>query len=239
MVCLQAVYRLCAGRLRARLGQPWHLDAQGKWQETAFCVIGLGKLGGQELNYSSDVDVMFVYSEEGTVFKTPPRPREQTGRGLANHAFFVRLAEAMISEISQLTPEGALFRIDLRLRPEGKTGPLARSLDGYENFYAQWGQTWERMMLIKARPVAGDAPLAAEFLEMVQSFRYPRSLNPRTLREVAAVKNRIETEVVKEGELERNVKLGRGGIREIEFIVQALQIFARRTPAPFCKKPRR
>jgi [glutamine synthetase] adenylyltransferase / [glutamine synthetase]-adenylyl-L-tyrosine phosphorylase len=223
-VCLQAVYRLCAGRLRARLGQPWHLDAQEKWRETEFCVIGLGKLGGQELNYSSDVDVIFVYTEEGSVFKAPPRPKEQTGRGLANHPYFLRLAESMIAEIGRMTPDGALFRIDVRLRPEGKTGPLARSLDSYENYYAQWGQTWERMMLIKARPVAGAAPLGAEFLEMAQSFRYPRSLNRRTLREVAAVKKRIETEVVKEGELDRNVKLGRGGIREIEFIAQALQI---------------
>jgi len=223
-VCLQAVYRLCAARLRARLGQPWHLDARGKWRPTEFCVIGLGKLGGQELNYSSDVDVIFVYSEEGSVFKTPPRPNEQTGRGLANHPYFLRLAEAMIAEIGRMTPDGALFRVDVRLRPEGKTGPLARSLDGYENYYAQWGQTWERMMLIKARPAAGDAALGAEFLEMAQSFRYPRSLNPRTLREVAAVKKRIETEVVKEGELERNIKLGRGGIREIEFVAQSLQI---------------
>jgi glutamate-ammonia-ligase adenylyltransferase len=223
-VCLQAVFRLCARRLRARLGQPWHLDADERWRPTEFCVIGLGKLGGQELNYSSDVDVVFVYSEEGSVFKAPPRQNEQAGRGLSNHQFFVRLSEAMIAEIGRMTPEGALFRIDLRLRPEGKTGPLARSLASYENFYAQWGQTWERMMLIKARPVAGAAALGAEFLEMAQSFRYPRSLNPRTLREVAAVKKRIETEVVKEGELERNVKLGRGGIREIEFIAQALQI---------------
>jgi len=223
-VCLQAVYRLCAARLRAKLGLPWHLDAEGKWRETEFCVIGLGKLGGQELNYSSDVDVIFVYSEEGSVFKTPPRPKEEMGRGMANHPYFLRLAESMIAEIGKMTPDGALFRIDLRLRPEGKTGPLARSLASYENYYAQWGQTWERMMLIKARPVAGAASLGAEFLEMVQSFRYPRSLNPRTLREVAAVKKRIETEVVKSGELERNIKLGRGGIREIEFIAQSLQI---------------
>lgn len=223
-VCLQAVYRLCDRRLRARLGQPWHLDADDKWRKTEFCVIGLGKLGGQELNYSSDVDVIFVYSEEGGVFKSPPGPSEPVGRGMSNHQFFVRLAEAMIAEIGRLTPDGALFRIDVRLRPEGKTGPLARSLASYENFYAQWGQTWERMMLIKARPVAGAPALGGEFLEMAQSFRYPRSLNPRTLREVAVVKKRIETEVVKEGELERNVKLGRGGIREIEFIAQALQI---------------
>ena len=110
------------------------------------------------------------------------------------------------------------------MRPEGDAGPLARSLAGYENYYAQWGQTWERMMLIKARHVAGDAALATEFLEMVQPFRYPRSLGERVLREVAAMKDRIENEVVKAGELERNVKLGRGGIREIEFVAQTLQL---------------
>lgn len=230
-VCLDAVFRLCRQRLAERLGQPFHLDANGHWQPSQFCVMGLGKLGGQELNYSSDVDVIFVYSEEGNVFKSPPRPGEQTGKGLSNHQFFIRLAEAMIAEISRLTPDGSLFRIDLRLRPEGKAGPLARSLQSYENFYAEWGQTWERMMLIKARPVAGDVALGGEFLEMGQSFRYPRSLSQRTLREVAAVKKRIETEIVKEGEMDRNVKLGRGGIREIEFVVQTQQlIHAGRSP---------
>ena len=123
-----------------------------------------------------------------------------------------------------MTAEGFLFRIDLRLRPEGDAGPLARSLESYENYYAQWGQTWERMMLIKARCVAGDEGLAAEFLEMIQSFRFPPSLSADVLREVAAVKDRIEREVVRAEELERNVKLGRGGIREIEFVVQSLQI---------------
>jgi glutamate-ammonia-ligase adenylyltransferase len=223
-VCLQAVHRLCQQRLRERFGQPWHLDARNQWRETEFCLIGLGKLGGQELNYSSDVDLIFVYSEEGNVFKTPPRQNEPSGRGMANHQFFARLAEAMIAEIGKLTPDGSLFRVDLRLRPEGKAGPLARSAASYENYYAQWGQTWERMMLIKARHVAGGAALGTEFLEMTQSFRYPRSLNPRTMREVAAVKKRIENEVVKQGELERNVKLGRGGIREIEFVAQTLQL---------------
>jgi glutamate-ammonia-ligase adenylyltransferase len=143
---------------------------------------------------------------------------------MSNHQFFTRLAEKWIAQIAPMTPEGSLFRIDVRLRPEGKAGPLVRSLDSYENYYAQWGQTWERMMLIKARPVAGDTALGDEFVEMVQPFRYPRSLSQRTVREVAAVKKRIEKEIVKAGELERNVKLGRGGIREIEFIVQTLQI---------------
>jgi glutamate-ammonia-ligase adenylyltransferase len=223
-VCLQSVHRLCQQQLAKKFGRPFHLDAEQRWRDTKFCVIGLGKLGGQELNYSSDVDVVFVYSEEGNTFASPPRPGEQTGKGLANHAFFVRLAEMMTAEISRMTSDGALYRIDLRLRPEGKMGPLARSLASYENYYAQWGQTWERMMLIKARPAAGDPQLGGEFLEMAQPFRYPRSLSRRVVREIAGVKQRIEAEVVKEGEIERNVKLGRGGIREIEFIVQTLQL---------------
>ena len=123
-----------------------------------------------------------------------------------------------------MTAEGRLYRIDLRLRPEGDAGPLARSLASYENYYAQWGQTWERMMLIKARCVAGDTALGGEFLEMAQPFRFPRSLGEGVLREVAAMKDRIEKEVVKAGELDRNVKLGRGGIREIEFVAQTLQL---------------
>jgi glutamate-ammonia-ligase adenylyltransferase len=223
-VCLDAVWRVCYQQLAGRYGQPWHQDAGGRWRPTAGCVLGMGKLGGQELNYSSDVDVLFVYSEEGSVFKEPPAGRKASRSALTNHQFFNRLAEAFIAEVSRMTPEGALYRIDLRLRPEGDAGPLSRSLAGYENYYAQWGQTWERMMLIKARGVAGDGMLAAEFLETIQPFRYPRSVNENVLHEVVSMKARIENEVLKSGELERNVKLGRGGIREIEFVVQARQL---------------
>jgi glutamate-ammonia-ligase adenylyltransferase len=223
-VCLDAVWQVCHRQLTGRHGQPWHQDASGRWQPTTGCVLGMGKLGGQELNYSSDVDVLFVYSEEGSVFKERPGDSQAPRPAMTSHQFFNRLAEAFIAEVSRMTPEGALYRIDLRLRPEGDAGPLSRSLAGYENYYAQWGQTWERMMLIKARGVAGDETLAAEFLETIQPFRYPRSINESVLREVVAMKERIENEVVKADELERNVKLGRGGIREIEFVVQALQL---------------
>jgi len=222
-VCLDSVWQVCWRQLTERCGVPYHQDAAGRWQRTAGCVVGLGKLGGQELNYSSDVDVIFVYDEEGEVFKEPPGGKAPPPV-LASHQFFNRLAEAFIGEVSRMSPDGMLFRIDLRLRPEGDAGPLSRSLAGYENYYAQWGQTWERMMLIKARGVAGDQRLAAEFIEMVQPFRYPRSVNEGVLGEVAAMKDRIENEVVKPGELERNVKLGRGGIREIEFIAQSQQL---------------
>ena len=224
-VCLDVVLQLCAAQLTARLGRPYHQDAVGCWQPTEFCVLGLGKLGGQELNYSSDVDVIFVYTEEGRVFReVPGRAKTSAGAGMASHQYFNRLAEMFIAEVSRMTADGMLYRVDLRLRPEGDAGPLTRSLAGYENFYAQWGQTWERMMLIKARVVAGDGALAAEFLEMIHPFRYPRSPGEGVLREVASMKERIENEVVKAGELDRNVKLGRGGIREIEFVAQTLQL---------------
>jgi [glutamine synthetase] adenylyltransferase / [glutamine synthetase]-adenylyl-L-tyrosine phosphorylase len=224
-VSLSTVFQVCRQQLEERFGQPWHQDANGDWQPTEFCVIGLGKLGGQELNYSSDVDVVFVYSEEGFVLKQKPkRTTKPPETGMSSHQFFKRLAEAFVAEVLRATSEGILYRIDLRLRPEGDAGPLVRSLGSYENFYAQWGQTWERMMLIKARKVAGDTNVAGEFMEMIQPFRYPRSLNEHVLQEISAMKDRIETEVVRSGELDRNVKLGRGGIREIEFIAQTLQL---------------
>jgi [glutamine synthetase] adenylyltransferase / [glutamine synthetase]-adenylyl-L-tyrosine phosphorylase len=223
-VCLSGVWQICQRQWIERFGQPWHRDAADRWQPTEFCVLGMGKLGGRELNYSSDVDVMFVYTEEGQVFKEAPAKGKVPRAVLTTHQYFTRLGEALIAEVSRITPQGMLSRIDLRLRPEGDSGPLCRSLGSYENYYAQWGQTWERMMLIKARPVAGSEGLAAEFLEMIQPFRYPRAINEGVLHEVGAMKDRIENEVLRADELDRNVKLGRGGIREIEFLVQALQL---------------
>jgi glutamate-ammonia-ligase adenylyltransferase len=240
-VCLDSVWRVCRRQFHERHGHPYHQDPEGHWHPTSFCVLGMGKLGGQELNYSSDVDVLFVYSEEGEVFRDGRNPKSEIrsvaepkeaptfrpthiAAKLSSHQYFNRLAETFIAEVSKMTAEGSLFRIDLRLRPEGNAGPLCRSLASYENYYAQWGQTWERMMLIKARCVAGYGALAAEFLEMVQPFRFPRSVSGSALREVAAMKDRIENELLCADELERNVKLGRGGIREIEFVVQAQQL---------------
>lgn len=225
-VFLEGVLRIVLAQHTARFGAPWHQDADGAWHPTPFSVLGLGKLGGQELNYSSDVDLLFVYAEEGATFRNPPRRRtsQPPGQILSNHAFFKRLGEALIREASGRGVDAGALRIDMRLRPEGDSGPLARSLDSYENFYAEWGQTWERMMLLKARGVAGDLSLAGEFLERVQPFRYPRSLGPGVFREMSEMKARIEREIVRTGELDRNVKLGRGGIRDIEFVVQSFQI---------------
>ncbi|HEV8541151.1 MAG TPA: hypothetical protein VGR78_02055 [Verrucomicrobiae bacterium] len=224
-VCINAVCEISLRESVEKFGKPYAYEpAAVSWTRSAFCVLGMGKLGGQELNYSSDIDVLFVYSAEGELFKTPPTKSTRPQHRMSSQQFYTRVAENIIAECTRMTGEGFLFRIDMRLRPEGKTAPLARSLAGYENYYAQWGQTWERMMLIKARCVAGDEGLGAEFLEMVQPFRYPRSISEQIPHEVAQMKQRTENEIVRSGELERNVKLGRGGIREIEFLVQTQQV---------------
>jgi glutamate-ammonia-ligase adenylyltransferase len=206
-VCLQAVYEVALAELRAKFKiREWPADAR-------FVVIGMGKLGGQELNYSSDVDVIFVTGGDGQL--TPQ---------LAYQEFFTKLAEEIIRAMGASSNEGSIFRIDLRLRPEGSTGPLVRSLDGCENYYAESGETWERMALIKARPVAGDPVLGEEFLTMVQPFVYARHGSGTVVQQMAVLKERIEQEIVREDRLTRHVKLGIGGIREIEFIVQSFQL---------------
>jgi [glutamine synthetase] adenylyltransferase / [glutamine synthetase]-adenylyl-L-tyrosine phosphorylase len=208
-LCLQAVLEIAHESLRVR----YKLAESTASTSSHFSIIGMGKLGGQELNYSSDVDVVFIYGEEGNLTPT-----------LTNHEFFTKLAEEIIRAVGGSSTEGNIFRIDLRLRPEGKSGPLVRSLDSCENYYAEFGETWERMALVKARPVAGDEKLGAEFVEMIQPFVYAWHASGNVIQQMAALKKRIEEEVVREGRLTRHVKLGIGGIREIEFIVQSFQV---------------
>jgi len=202
-ICLGAVFEHWNSELRQRYGSP-HAE---------FAILALGKLGGGELNHSSDVDLIFLYSDEGQV-----SPR------FSYHEFFNRLAKKILETFSTRDPEGPLFRIDLRLRPEGSAGPLARSLESMEHYYGGFGETWERLALIKTRGICGGRELAYEFLRQHQPFIYPSSPTPDLLDEIAGIKRRIERDIVGQENLGRNVKLGAGGIREIEFIVQALQL---------------
>src|SRR5216110_21433 len=214
-ICVREVLAHWNAKFRESFGSP----------AADFAILALGKLGGRELNHSSDVDLIFLYSEEGEL-----SPK------LSYHQWFSQLAEKILQTFSMRDPEGALFRIDLRLRPEGSAGPLARSLESMENYYAGFGETWERIALIKARRIAGSRELAYEFLRLHQPFIYPKSATPDLLDEIANIKHRIERDVVGPEKLERDVKLGRGGIREIEFIVQTLQLIhgARN---PFLQEP--
>ncbi len=214
-ICIHRVFEYWDAEFRRRHGPP----------KAEFAILALGKLGGGELNHSSDVDLLFLYSDEGQL--TPH---------LSYHEFFNRLGNKILESFSARHPAGSLFRVDLRLRPEGSAGPLARSLESMENYYAGFGETWERLALIKARGIGGSRELAYEFLRQHQPFIYPRSATPDLLDEIANIKRRIERDVVGPDKLERDVKLGIGGIREIEFIVQALQLIhgARN---PFLQEP--
>ncbi len=214
-ICIRRVFEHWNAELRARHGSP----------TAELAILALGKLGGGELNHSSDVDLLFLYSDEGQL--TPH---------ISYHEFFNRLGNRILETFSTPHPAGSLFRVDLRLRPEGSAGPLARSLESMENYYAGFGETWERLALVKARGIGGSRELAYEFLRQHQSFIYPRSVSPDLLDEVASIKRRIERDIVGADKLERDVKLGRGGIREIEFIVQTLQLIhgARH---PFLQEP--
>ena len=202
-ICVRDVYTYWDSELRSRRGGP----------DTQFAILGLGKLGGRELNHSSDIDVIFLYDDEG-----------QVSPNLTYHEWFNQLGAKIIETFAAHDPAGALFRIDLRLRPEGKTGPLARSLESMENYYAGFGETWERLALIKARGIAGSRELVYEFLRQHQPFIFPRSPTPDVLEEIASIKRRIERDIVGHENIGRDVKLGAGGIREIEFVVQALQL---------------
>jgi len=218
-VCLQIAYEACYRDLVKRYGRPMVTDTEGKRYEGSFSILGMGKLGGEELNYSSDIDIMYLYSSE---------KGETTSGLLDNHQFYVKLAEMITKVIGEITEEGFVFRVDTRLRPEGERGDLACSLRSYEIYYESWGQTWERAALLKVRPVAGDETLGKSFLTMIQPFVYRKYLDFAAIDEIRNLKIKIdrsiEIDLYRGGKKDRDVKLGHGGIREIEFFVQALQL---------------
>jgi [glutamine synthetase] adenylyltransferase / [glutamine synthetase]-adenylyl-L-tyrosine phosphorylase len=185
-----------------------HLDPDGK---ARIAIIGMGKLGGRELNYVSDVDVMFVCDGDW---------------GLAT-----KLCERFMRRCAQITPVGRAYEVDANLRPEGRDGPLVRTLDAYRSYYERWAKTWEFQALLKARPVAGDVELGAAFTELVEPFVWPDRLEAEAVEEIQKMKGVVEgsKEVQRAGT--RQVKLAPGGIRDIEFAVQLLQlVHARHDP---------
>ena len=184
-----------------------------------FTVIGMGKLGGQELNYSSDIDLIFVCSND-----LPEKVTTSEGRKLDTETYLRRIAQTVIGTLSDDTAHGHVFRVDMRLRPEGRFGPLVRSLASCRAYYESWAEPWEFQALLKARCVGGDAALGAEFVERITPYVYRSHISATFLEEVRTNKRRIEQKCVLEGETYTNVKTGYGGIRDVEFTVQRLQL---------------
>jgi len=222
-VVLEAACGFCRDELVRRHGLPRPAAEEDRPHACPFVILGMGKLGGRELNFSSDIDLIFVYEAEGESAGVPEASGARLGR-VSNQEFFRKLGELLVKGLGEATPEGHLYRVDMRLRPEGRTGSLAASLRTCEIYYEAWGQTWERQALIKARPVAGDPALGEAFLRLVAPFVYRQYLDFSALTEIRAMKDRINLAVAQDRRARRNVKLGYGGIREVEFLVQGFQL---------------
>ena len=210
-VAFRAAVRFHYQRLCAQHGAPEGRTVTGP---SGFCVLGMGKLGGDELNFSSDADVVYLYDKDG-----------KTAGGLDHFAFYARLAEAVTAAVgsSQATPEGGfVFRVDLDLRPEGRSGPIVNAIRGLELYYEAQGAAWERFALLKARPIAGDLATGEEALRRLAPFVFRKYFDLKAIDEMRQLKARAEKTAARAPGID--LKLGKGGIREIEFFVQALQL---------------
>ena len=178
-------------------------------------VMGMGKLGARELNLSSDIDLIFTFPSHGEV--------DGGRRPISNEQFFLRLCQRLVQALNQQDANGFVFRVDVRLRPFGDSGPLAMSFSAMEDYYQTQAREWERYAMIKARVVAGDQETGAELMEMLKPFVYRRYLDFGVIESIRDMKGLISQELKRKGMAE-NIKLGPGGIREIEFIGQAFQL---------------
>jgi glutamate-ammonia-ligase adenylyltransferase len=227
---LQVAHDVCRLCLIREHGIPLMLSEDGP-HPAEMTVIGMGKFGGNELNFSSDVDIIYFYeSDKGETSGI----RDSTGdtKGVISlHAFFNKLGEMISKAMSLVTEDGFVFRVDVGLRPEGKSGDMAISLRSAEIYYESWGQSWERTAMLKARPVAGSLELGEQLLKMLQPFVYRKYLDYNLIEDMKNMKQRIDASLTRSMEGEINLKLGRGGIREIEFFIQALQlVYAGKNP---------
>jgi glutamate-ammonia-ligase adenylyltransferase len=209
--CIDAAIRFHDARLRRRHGAPAGLAAREPG--AGFCALAMGKLGARELNFSSDVDLIYVYATDGETEGAKP---------LTHFAYYAKLAELVTEAIARPTEDGFVFRVDLNLRPDGQNGPIVNSVRAAELYYQTFGRTWERSALVKARAGAGDLEAGDTLLRALDAFVWRRSLDLSVVEEIQAMKARIDARAGAEGK--DDLKLGRGGIREAEFFVSSLQL---------------
>ena len=210
--CIQGALEWLQNALIAEWGKPQNPDGEPQ----RLLVLGMGKLGACELNFSSDVDLIFVYPEAGNT-------TEGASRSVSNEQFFTRLGQQLVRALDENTADGFVFRVDMRLRPFGQSGALACSFAALENYYQAHGRDWERYALIKARVVTGDAVAGEQLLAILQPFVFRRYLDYGAFAALREMKKMVAAEVRRKG-MANHVKLGAGGIREVEFIGQAFQL---------------
>ena len=210
----EAVVRETVQRLFADACSKTIVPIVGDGSAQPLLILGMGKLGAWELNFSSDIDLIFAYREEGVL-------RDRRGTTFAE--FYTKLARRLIQALDQVTEEGFVFRVDMRLRPFGESGPLVLNFDAMEVYYQSQAREWERYAMVKARPIAGEPSDARAMETILQPFVYRRYLDYRAFGELRVLKEKITQELRRNDRLD-NIKLGPGGIREIEFIGQAFQL---------------
>ncbi len=193
----------------------------GYIENNGLAVLGLGKLGARELNYSSDVDLLFVYRNEGESAGVVS-PNGSVVNRLTAPEYYAKFVEEYARFLSKLTEDGFIYRVDLRLRPQGQKGPIVMSLRAYEEYYESWGQLWERAALLRTMPVAGDMTLGKEFCDSLKPFVYRKYLDTETINALRNMKAQVEQ--IKPNTISRDIKRGYGGIREIEFFIQIFQL---------------
>jgi len=214
---LEYALRIARQELDNRYGVPFETDAKQRATQAKFCIAALGKLGSKELNYASDIDLLFLYSNDGST------SGKGTRGAISNREYFIKLAEFIVKLVGGQTGEGAAYRVDLRLRPNGRVGALAISLKEAVNYYMVSAQPWEKQVLIRSRVSAGDAKVFRDFFESVRDSVFSKDITvEKALENVRLSKEKINLEKAETSGF--NVKLGKGGIREIEFIAQALQL---------------
>lgn len=202
-------------QLYQKLVAVWGTPSNIHGQNQPLVVLGMGKLGGQELNFSSDIDLIFVYPEAG---ETRGVTRTRT-----NQEFFLRLGQLLINALNNNTADGFVYRVDMRLRPFGESGALVLNFNAFEDYYQTHARDWERYAMIKARVVAGDQKEGTKLLNLLKPFVYRRYLDYNAFESLRDMKNLIDQETRRKG-LKDNIKLGAGGIREVEFICQVFQL---------------
>lgn len=219
-----AALAACTRTVVARHGVPRDAsDGDTRGRVVPFVVLGMGKLGGDELNLGSDIDLCFFYeTDDADVDRSAIDADARGSRELTVHEVYARIASSTSQALSDVTEDGFCFRVDLRLRPEGTRGPLVNSLASGERYYESWGRTWERAALLRARPIAGDRAFGEVLLDALRPFIFRREVRPSLAHELAEMLRRSRREL--SVDVERDVKLGRGGIREAEFFVQSLQL---------------
>ncbi|WP_288131483.1 bifunctional [glutamate--ammonia ligase]-adenylyl-L-tyrosine phosphorylase/[glutamate--ammonia-ligase] adenylyltransferase [Microbulbifer sp.] len=218
-VCIQSALDWHRAKMVERHGEP--RSSEGHIQP--MVVLGMGKLGARELNLSSDIDLIFAYPEPGQ----SDGDQYEGKKSLENQAYFQRLGQRLIKSLDAVTADGFVFRVDMRLRPYGDSGPLVSHYAALEDYYQTQGREWERYAMIKARPVAasgeGAAAASEELMEMLRPFTYRRYIDFSVIESLREMKTLIQRQVRARGLID-NIKLGRGGIREVEFIAQAFQL---------------